>query len=83
MPLALLDLGQHGLQPLLKLAPVLGAGDQGAHVQGEQMVLSFRLSGTSPLHDPLGQPLGDGGLAHAGFADEHGVVLASCGTGSG
>ena len=40
------------------------------------MVLSFREAGTSPLHDPLGQPLGDGGLAHAGLADEHRVVLA-------
>ena len=29
----------------------------------------------SSLDNPLGQPLGDGGLTHAGFADENGVVL--------
>ena len=39
------------------------------------MVLSFRLFGHVPLDDPLGQPLGDGGFAHAGLTDEHGVVL--------
>ena len=28
-------------------------------------------------HDALGQALDDGGLAHAGLADEHGVVLGA------
>jgi hypothetical protein len=30
-------------------------------------------------HDALGQALDDGGLAHAGLADEHGVVLGTAG----
>ncbi len=33
--LRLAHLVQDGLQPLLKFAPVLGAGNQAAHVQGE------------------------------------------------
>ena len=37
--------------------------------------LFFRLSGTSAVDDPQGQPLGDGRLAHARLADQHGVVL--------
>ena len=32
-PVALFDFRQHGLQPLLKFSPELGAGDQGAHIQ--------------------------------------------------
>ncbi len=75
LPLRLLYLVEDGLQPLLKLAPVLGTGDQGAHVQGEDGLV---LQGGRhvALDDPLGQALGDGGLAHAGLADEHRVVLA-------
>ncbi len=38
-------------------------------------VLPRRLSGTSTGHDPLGEALDDGGLADAGLADHHGVVL--------
>ena len=37
--------------------------------------LSSSVSGTSPLHDALRQPLGDGGLADAGLADQGRVVL--------
>ena len=37
--------------------------------------LSLRPSGTSPAHDALREALGDGGLADARLADEHGVVL--------
>ena len=73
--LGLFDLVEDGLQPLLKLAAVLGPGDQGTHVQGEDGLV-LQGGGHVPLDDPLGQPLGDGGLAHAGLADEHRVVLA-------
>ena len=36
-------------------------------------------SGTSPFDDALGQPLDDGGLAHARLADEHRIVLGAAG----
>jgi hypothetical protein len=39
--------------------------------------LSFRLSGTSPRDDALREALDDGGLAHAGLADEDGIVLGA------
>ena len=72
------DLVQNGLQALFKLAPVLGARDQGAHIQGKDGLVLQR-GGHVALHDALGQPFGDGGLADAGLADEHGVVLALAG----
>ena len=75
VPLGLLHLVEHGLQPLLKLPAVLSAGHQGAHVQGKDGLVLQR-GGHIPLDDPLGQAFGDGGFAHAGLADEDGVVLA-------
>ena len=74
LALGLLHLVQHGFQPFLKLAPVLGARDQRAHVQRENGLV-LQLLGDILLHDSLGKPLGNGGFANAGFADENGVVL--------
>ena len=71
-----LHLGQHGLQPLLELAAVLGAGDQGAHVERQQLLVLEAL-GHVALDDALGEALGDGGLADAGLADQHGIVLGA------
>ena len=76
--LARLDLGKHGLQALLEFAPVLGPGNQGTHVQGEDGLVLEPL-GHVPAHDPLGQAFHNGRLAHAGFADEHRVVLGLSG----
>ena len=42
-PVGLLDLLDDGLEPLLELAAVLGAGDQGAHVQGQEPLALERL----------------------------------------
>ena len=74
----LADLVEDLLEPLLELAPVLGAGHQPAHVQGEHALAHQRL-GDVAQHDGLGQPLGDGGLADAGLADEGGIVLCPAG----
>lgn len=62
------------LQALLDAAAV-GAGQQRAHVQREHL-RGCRISGTSPRDAP-GQALGNGGLAHAGLADQQRVVLAA------
>ena len=78
LALGLADLLQHSLQPLLKFAPVLGAGDQRPHVQGEDGLVLEPLGHIAP-DDPLGQTLGDGGFAHAGLADEHRVILGLAG----
>ena len=74
LALGLLHLVQHGFQPFLKLAPVLGARDQRAHVQGENSLV-LQLFGDILLHDSLGKSLGNGGFTHAGFTDENRVVL--------
>ena len=68
------DLGQDGLEPLLELAPVLGPRHQGAHVEAEDRLVAQAL-GDVTAGDPLGQALHDGGLAHAGIADQDRVVL--------
>jgi len=73
---ALLHVLEHGLEPLLELAAVLGPGDERAHVEGEDGLVLQAL-GHVLLHYALGQALGYGGLAHAGLADEHGVVLGA------
>ena len=57
-----------------KLAPVLGAGDERAHVEREDP-LRLEPLGHVALDDPDRQPLGDGRLAHAGLADQDRVVL--------
>ncbi len=75
-PSALGDLPEHGLEPVLELAAVLGAGDHGAEVEGDQPLVLEPL-GHVAAHDALGQPLDDGRLAHAGLADQHGVVLGA------
>ena len=67
-------LAEHGLEPLLELAAELRAGDQGAHVEGDQPAV-FQAFGHVGVDDPQGQPLGDGRLAHARLADQHGIVL--------
>jgi hypothetical protein len=73
-PLGGADLVEHRLEPLLELAPVLGPGDQGAQVEGEDRLVAQPL-GHVAADDPLGQALHDGGLADPRVADQHRVVL--------
>ena len=70
------DLLEHGLEPLLELAAVLGAGHQRAHVEREDLLVLQPL-GHVAADDALRQPFDDGGLADAGLADEHRVVLGA------
>jgi hypothetical protein len=67
---------EHGLQPLLELTAVLGTGQQARHVQHQHALVLQRL-GHLAVDDALRQALDDGGLAHAGLADQHRVVLAA------
>ena len=73
---ALGDLLHHLLQALLELAAVLRAGDQRRQVERVDLLVLQQL-GHLGAGDPLGEALDDGGLAHAGLADEHGVVLGA------
>ena len=69
-----LDLGEDGLQPLLELAAVLRAREQRADVERPH-ALPLQPLGDVAGDDPLRQPFGDRGLADAGLADQHRVVL--------
>ena len=71
-----LDLFDYLLKAFFELAPVLGAGDQRAHVQGDQP-LALQGIRNVPLADALGQRLDDGRLAHSGLAHQHRVVLGA------
>ena len=72
------DFLQHGLQPLLELAAVFRARDQRAHVERQQLLVleAFR---HVAVDDPQRQAFDDRGLADAGLADQHGIVLGAAG----
>ena len=78
LAVAALDLVEDGLEPLLELAAVLRAGDHRAEVERDQPLAAQRLRHVAG-DDPLRQPLDDGGLADAGLADQHRVVLGAAG----
>ena len=69
-----LDLLEDGLETLLELAAVLRARDHGGEVERDEALAAQRLRHVT-VDDALGQSLDDRGLADAGVADEHGVVL--------
>jgi len=71
---ALHDLLHDLLQPLLELAAVLGARDEGGEVERIDL-LALQKLGHLPGRDPLRESFHDGGLADAGLADQHGIVL--------
>ena len=70
----LFDLVDQALHAGLELAAELGARHQGGQVQQIDLLV-LKLIGNVAQKDLLGQALGDGSLAHAGLADETGVVL--------
>src|SRR4051794_12840849 len=71
---ALGDLLHHLFEALLELAAVLRAGDEGREIQRVDL-LALEQLGHVGVRDALGEALDDGGLADAGLADQHGVVL--------
>ena len=75
---ALGDLLHHLLQALLELAAVLRAGDQGGQVERVDLLVAEQL-GDLAVGDPGGQALDHGGLADAGLAEQHRVVLRPAG----
>ena len=72
------DLLEHGLQPLLELAAVLRARDHRAEVERDQPLV-LESFGHVAFDDPSSEALDDGGLADAGLADQHRVVLGAAG----
>src|SRR5262245_4603650 len=74
LSLRLLDLAQNGLQTLLELAAVFGAGQHRAPIEPDQALVLQRF-GNVAGYDSLRESLDDGGLADARLADQHRVVL--------
>src|SRR5581483_9299420 len=68
------DLIQHLLDPLLKLAAVLGSGNHGGNTQLNQPFVAENVRHFAHDHS-LGKAFHDGGLAHAGLTDQDRVVL--------
>ena len=73
-----LDLGEHGLQPLLELAAIFGARDQRAEVERQHLLVLQALRHVA-IDDAVRQPLDDCRLADARLADQHGIVLGAAG----
>ncbi len=76
LALGVLDLLEHGLEPLFELAAELGAGDERAQVEGDDLLVLERL-GHVAANDPLGEAFDHGRLADARLADQHRVVLGA------
>ncbi len=70
------DLLHHLLQSLLELAAVLGARDEGGQIERVDLLVLEQLRHVG-VGDPLCESLDDGGLADAGLADEHRIVLGA------
>src|SRR5262249_12479865 len=70
------DLVHDGLDALLELAAVLGAGHHHGQIKDDDAAVAEQL-GDVGVDDELGQALDDGGLADAGLAEEHRVVLGA------
>ena len=76
LAVARLDLLQHRLQPLLELAAELRAGHHRAEVERQQPLALQRLRHVA-VDDAQREALDDRGLADAGLADQHRVVLGA------
>ena len=70
------DLGEHGLDPLLEIAAIAGAGEQRAHVEGEDHRTVENLRYLAALDAPR-QALGERRLADARITDIERIVLGA------
>mmetsp|Transcript_75078 Transcript_75078/g.208782 ORF Transcript_75078/g.208782 Transcript_75078/m.208782 type:complete len:264 (-) Transcript_75078:400-1191(-) len=76
LPIRRLDFGQHGLEALLEIASVLGAGHHAADVERDDLLVLERLRHVL-LDDSAREALDDRRLADAGLADDHRIVLGT------
>ena len=76
LAVGVLDFVEHALEALLELATILRAGNHRPQIEADELLVLQRgrhIAG----HDTLGEALHDGGLADAGLADQHRVVLGA------
>ena len=74
LTLGLPDLIEYRLQSFLELTTVLRTGDEGTHVEGEDLLILQALRYLS-IRDTLCETLDDGGLTDTRLTDQHRVVL--------
>jgi hypothetical protein len=74
----LLDLLQHGFQPVLELAAVLGARDHRAQIERDEAFVLQALGDVAHVNAAR-EPFDDRGLADSGFTDQNRVVLRAAG----
>ena len=73
-----LDLVDKPLDTAFKLTAELGSGDKSGEIK--QVYLLVQQAGRHiAAGNPEGQPLGNGGLAHTGFAYQAGIILCAAG----
>ena len=76
LPFRLHDFVEHRLEAIFELAAVLGACDERAHVERDDLLVLQSL-GHILIDDAPGQPFDDGCLADTRLADEHRIVLGA------
>ncbi len=69
---------QHGFQPLLEFATVFRAGNQRAEIEHQQPLVLQAVRHVA-IDDAQRQPFDDRGLANAGLADQHRIILGAAG----
>ena len=68
------DLVHHRFDALFKLAAIFRARDHQREVERDDLLVAQQFRHIA-VGDFLREAFDDGGLAHAGFADEHGIVF--------
>ena len=68
------DLFEHGFETLFEFAAIFRAGDQRAHVEGDDLLI-FKAFRDVAADDPLREPFDDRRLAHTRLADEDRIVF--------
>ena len=72
------DFLEERLEPFFKFTTILGPGNHRAQIHGHEPFV-FQGFRHITAHDAAGQAFGNGGLAHARFADEDGIVFGATG----
>ena len=70
------DFLEYGFQAVFEFAAELGARDHRAEVDRDQLLVA-QLIGNVAFDNALREAFDDGGLAHAGLADQHRIVLGA------
>ena len=76
LALRVFDFFQHRFQAVFKFAAILRAGQHGAQIERHD-ALVLQDFGHVAGNDALRETFDDGGLADAGLADEHGIILGA------